>query len=231
MSRKTKFLFTLLILVVLIAGSGMTVLQSPLALARPQVTVTQVIRNRSVDFSAQNFRSNENVEVLIGIYGTHGVDGIKVGSFRTTQTGTLRATVSIPSAFRGEGRLDLRVQRRGYNGVNQLDYYAYTTFRNRSPRTEETHRLIPIRVVDVVHNKSVTVRFGNLPAQKTFEVRLSGIGGKQRGPLLVGTFASGAGGSLVATYPIPKELADSKIIFVIAQSTSRDYSGTAIFMN
>lgn len=231
MSAKTKFLFSLLIIVVLIAGSGMTVFKSPLAIIRPQVTVTQVIRNRSVDFSAQNFRSNENVEVLIGVHGTHGVNGVKVGSFRTSQAGTLRATVSIPSAFRGEARLDLRVQRRGYNGVHQLDYYAYTTFRNRSPRPEETQRFIPIRIVRVVQNKSVTARFENLPAQQTFEVRLSGVGGKYSGPVLVGTFASGAGGSLVATYPIPPELADSKIIFLVAQNTSKDLSGTAFFMN
>lgn len=231
MSAKTKFMFSLLIVLTLIAGSGMTVLQSPLALIRPQVTVTHVVRNRSVDFSAQNFRADESVEVLIGAYGTHGVNGIKVGTFRTSHTGRLSATVSIPSVFRGETRLDLRVQRRGYDGVHQLDYYAYTSFRNRSPRTDETKKNIPIRVVKVVHNKSVTVRFEDLPAQQTFEVRLSAIGGRQRGSQLVGNFATGKGGTLVATYLIPKELAGSTLFFLVAMSTSREYSGTAIFLN
>ena len=231
MSAKAKFLLTLMVLIVWVAGSGMSGLYSPQALTRPQVTVTNVVRNKTVQFSLQNFRSDVNVEVLIGAYGTHGVNGVKVGAFKTSHSGTLRATVNIPSRFSGASRLDLRVQRRGYKGTSNLNYYAYTTFNNKTTTVVTPHKTISVQVTKVVHNKSVTVRFGRLPPHMRFEVRMTGLGGKQGGSQTVGTFNSGAGGTLVATYSIPRALAGSKLIILTVRSTTQGYSGMTLFFN
>ena len=220
-----------MVLIVWVAGSGMSGFYSPQVLARPQVSVTNVVRNRTVQFSLQNFRADVNVEVLIGAYGTHGVNGVRVGSFRTTQSGTLRATVSIPSRFSGASRLDLRVQRRGYNGTSNLNYFAYDTFNNKTNPVVTPQRTISVQVTNVVHNKSVTVRFGRLPAHMRFEVRMAGLGGKQGGYQTVGAFNSGAGGTLVATYHIPRTLAGSKLIILTVHSTTQGYSGITLFFN
>jgi hypothetical protein len=231
MSAKTKFLLTLLVLIVWVAGSGMSELYSPQVLARPQVTVTNVVRNKTVQISLQNFQADVVVEVLIGAYGTHGVNGVKVGTFKTTLSGTLKATVSIPSQFRGANRLDLRVQRRGYNGTGNLNYFAYITFNNKTPTPVPPQKSISIQVVKVVHNKSVTVRFGRLPTNMRFEVRMAGFGGKQGGYQTVGSFNSGSGDTLVATYPIPRALAGSKLLILVVHSTTQGYSGMTLFFN
>lgn len=231
MSSKTKYLLTLLVLLVLVAGSGMTGFQSPKVITKPQLKISNVVRNRTVQFSLQNFRPDTAVEVLIGAYGTHAVNGVKVGSFKTSHTGTLKATVSIPSKFKSASRLDLRVQRKGYNGVTHLNFFVYTTFYNRSTGTVTPTKNIPIQVVRVVHNKSVTVKFANLPPHLRFEVKMTGLGGKQGGSYQAGAFSSGAGGTLVATFPIPRALAGSKVIILVVHSTSQGYSGTTLFFN
>ncbi len=231
MSAKTKFLLTIMLLIVWVAGSGMLGFYSPQALARPQLAVTNVVRNKTVQFNLQNFRADVNVDVLIGAYGTHGVNGVKVGTFRTTHSGTLKATVSIPSKYSGASRLDLRVQRRGYNGVSNLNYFAYITFNNKTTAAVTPQKTISIQVIKVVHNKSVTVRFGRLPSHMRFEVRMAGLGGKQGNYQTVGTFNSGAGGTLVATYSIPRALAGSKLLIMVVRSTTQGYSGMTLFFN
>jgi len=231
MSAKTRFLLYVIVLIVWVTGSGMSGHYSPQALARPQVAVTNVVRNKTVQFNLQNFRADVNVEVLIGAYGTHAVNGVKVGTFRTTHSGALKATVNIPSRFVGVDRLDLRVQRRGYNGVSNLNYFAFTSFNNRSTTPPGSHKTVSIQVVNFVRNKSVTVRFGRLPAHVRFVVRMAGLGAKIGSYQTVGSFDSGAGGTLVATYRIPRALAGSKLIFLAVNSTTQGYSGATILFN
>lgn len=231
MNAKTKFLLTVMVLVVWVTGSGMSGFYSPQALAVPRVAVTNVVRNKTVQFNLQNFRADVNVDVLIGAYGTHGVNGVKVGTFKTSHSGTLQATVNIPSRFVGADRLDLRVQRRGYNGVSNLNYFAYISFNNRSSTPAGPHKTISIQVTNIVRNKSVTVRFGRLPAHMRFNVRMAGLGAKIGGYQTVGSFDSGAGGTLVATYRIPRALAGSKLIFLAVNSTTQGFSGATMFFN
>ncbi len=138
MNAKTKFLLTVMVLVVWVAGSGMSGFYSPQALARPRVAVTNVVRNKTVQFNLQDFRADVNVEVLIGAYGTHGVNGVKVGTFRTTHSGTLEGHSKHPIPLLWSRRLDLRVQRRGYNGVSNLNYFAYISFNNRTTTRSNT---------------------------------------------------------------------------------------------
>ncbi len=231
MNAKTKFLLTVMVLVVWVAGSGMSGFYSPQALTRPRVAVTNVVRNKTVQFNLQDFRADVNVEVLIGAYGSHGVNGVKVGTFRTSHSGTLQATVNIPSRYVGADRLDLRVQRRGYNGVSNLNYFAYISFNNRTSTPAAPHKTISIQVINIVHNKSVTVRFGRLPAHMRFSVRMAGLGAKLSSYQTVGSFDSGAGGTLVATYRIPRALAGSKLIILAVNSATQGYSGATMFFN
>ena len=231
MSAKNKILINILILIVWISGTGMIGMRYPISLARPEINVTRTIRDTSVKFRAQNFPAGVIVEVLMGAYGTNGVNGVKVGTFTTSNSGTLRATVPIPTSLNGANRLDLRVQRKGYNGVNRREYYAHTSFANITTGSRNNQNLIPIQVLRVVKDTSVTIRINDLPANLLFQVQMATIDRKAGNLQTVGSFNSGSGGTLVATYNIPQTLVGKRLIFLIIQNSSQGYSGLAFFLN
>lgn len=231
MSAKAKLLLTLLLLVVWVTGSGMSVFSTPLVVSGPQLVVNDVIRNKSVQFTLLNFQPDVSVEVLIGAYGTKGVNGIRVGMYTTSHSGALTATVSIPRAFKGVNRLDLRVQRKGYHGSSNPSDYAFVSFLNRTSAATTPQKSIMVQVIQVDPRVSVTVKFDHLPANLRFNVRMLGVGGKEVGSVQIGSFDTGSGAPLVITYRIPRAIARSQLIILTATSTTQNYIGTTLFFN
>jgi hypothetical protein len=61
-------------------------------------------------------------------------------------------------------------------------------------------------IAAVTRDQSVTVNARNLPPNRNFTVRMGPMGTRGINGIVVATTASGAGGNLSATYPIPAEL-------------------------
>ena len=92
----------------------------------PTMRILSAIRNTSVTVRFRNLPSNDEFRVLMGRYGTRGVNGIKVTSFDTGKGGNQTMTFSIPSELHGLNRIAIRIQSKTGSG-----YFAYNWFFNR----------------------------------------------------------------------------------------------------
>jgi len=82
------------------------------------------VRNKNVTITTHNFPAGLNFAVLMGPYGTQGINGIKVGTLKSGKGGTITATYPIPASLKGSYRIAIRAQNY-YSG-----YYAYNWFYN-----------------------------------------------------------------------------------------------------
>lgn len=76
----------------------------------PTIGIYSVAYNESVTIQANDFPQNMEFTVLMGVAGSHGVDGIEVGSFDTGSGGTYLATYDIPDSLIGISRIDIRIE-------------------------------------------------------------------------------------------------------------------------
>jgi hypothetical protein len=90
----------------------------------PTFSITAVVRDSSVTISGSNFPPNDTFTVLMGPYGTKGVNGTNVGSTSTGSGGSLSATYNIPSSLAGSTRIAIRLQ------SPTSGYFAYNWFWN-----------------------------------------------------------------------------------------------------
>lgn len=87
-------------------------------------------------------------------------------------------------------------------------------------------------IVSVDRDTSVTIKTFNFPANDTFNVKMGKIGTRGVGGILVGTQASGAGGTFTATYTIPAALkGDYQIAIRLESPTSGYYSYNWFYNN
>ena len=75
-------------------------------------------------------------------------------------------------------------------------------------------------ITDVVRNNSVTIQTANFPAHRTWTVTMGLMGTRGVGGVAAGTWDSGTGGSLTATFTIPASLADTHQIAIRLESGS-----------
>jgi hypothetical protein len=90
----------------------------------PTFSIVTVVQDKTVSIQGVNFPANDTFEVLIGAYGTQGIDGINVGSTNTGSGGDLLATYNIPSALAGSPLIAIRLQ------SPTSGYFAYNWFWN-----------------------------------------------------------------------------------------------------
>ena len=77
-----------------------------------------------VKIKTSNLPANVTFDVLMGKSGTKGVNGVKVGTLRDDEGGSVRATFNIPSQLQGRSRIDLRIENKA------LGIYSYLSFEN-----------------------------------------------------------------------------------------------------
>jgi hypothetical protein len=92
----------------------------------PTFSISSVVKDQTVTISGKNFPSKDTFTVLMGIYGSRGIDGINVGSTTTGTGGALSATYNIPTSLAGEAKIAIRLQS-PTNG-----YFSYNWFWNIS---------------------------------------------------------------------------------------------------
>ncbi len=90
----------------------------------PTFSISAVVKDQTVTISGKNFPKGDTFTVLMGKYGTKGIDGINVGSTDSGAGGTLSATYTIPASLAGETRIAIRLQ------SSTSGYFAYNWFWN-----------------------------------------------------------------------------------------------------
>jgi hypothetical protein len=92
----------------------------------PTFSITAVVRDSTVTISGVNFPPSDTFAVLMGPYGTKGVNGTNVGSTNTGSGGSLSATYNIPSSLAGSTKIAIRLQ------SSTSGYFAYNWFWNNT---------------------------------------------------------------------------------------------------
>jgi LysM repeat protein len=87
-------------------------------------SISSVEEGEWVRIRTSNLPANVTFDVRMGKAGSKGVNGIKVGTLRDEDGGSLRATFDIPSQWQGRSKIDIRIENKA------LGIYDYVTFEN-----------------------------------------------------------------------------------------------------
>ncbi len=90
----------------------------------PTFSITAVIQGNTVTISGVNFPANDTFDVLMGAFGTQGVNGIEAGTTSSGAGGNLTATYNIPASMVGAERIAIRLQ------SPTSGFFAYNWFWN-----------------------------------------------------------------------------------------------------
>lgn len=93
----------------------------------PTIKITSVVANESVAITTANFPANQQFDVLMGAYGTKGINGTFVTSINSGVGGTFPATFSIPATWHNADRIAIRLQ-------SSSGYYSFNWFYNTTTR-------------------------------------------------------------------------------------------------
>lgn len=89
----------------------------------PTMSILSVVKDSKVTIHAMNIPAGETMTVLMGEFGTMGVDGILVTKISTGKGGDFDATYMIPAALAGRYKIAIRLEM-------SSGYYAYNWFYN-----------------------------------------------------------------------------------------------------
>lgn len=185
----------------------------------PYFKIVGVVSDKSVTIQTYQFPPNLSFAVLMGPYGTKGVNGTKVGTYNSGNGSSKTVTYAIPNNLKGDSRIAIRLQN------NSTGYFAYNWFWNNTTGggtggggVSPGYTGYPtFSVRSVVRNDTVTIQGYNYPPNTKFDVYMGPYGTKGVGGYFVTSFNSGAGGSISKTFPIPPELYGSTRIAIRTQ--------------
>lgn len=219
MKRLASALIALLIFFAPLSSTS-TLASAPTSVI-PTFSIVTVATDVSVTILTYNFPAYDNFLVRMGPMGTRGEGGIPVATINSGVGGSFYATFAIPAALAGSYQIAIRLENTTGSG-----YYAYNWFYNNTaapPIPGPGYGGIPtFTILAVERDVSVTIQTNNFPAGDTFDVLMNYIGTQGIAGLKVATVNSGAGGSFIATFPIPDPL---KGLFQIAIRLQSPYSG------
>jgi LysM repeat protein len=90
----------------------------------PTFSISSVSPDNTVTIYTYNFPKNMSFNVLMGPFGTAGINGTKVTTINSGNGGSFSATYNIPASLAGSHRIAIRLQ-------SSSGYYAYNWFYNR----------------------------------------------------------------------------------------------------
>jgi hypothetical protein len=100
------------------------------------------------------------------------------------------------------------------------------------PVSASQSKLVPTTsIISVVQNQSVTIQTAYFPAYDTYNVTMGLSGTQGIGGVLVSRLTTGLGGSFLATFHIPPELAGQQIISIRLESPTSGYYSYNWFYN
>lgn len=90
----------------------------------PTFSIASVAQDSTVTISGRNFPANTSFNVLMGRFGTAGVNGIRVTTIDTGAGGEFTATYNIPAELKGLSRIAIRLE------SPSTGYFAFNWFWN-----------------------------------------------------------------------------------------------------
>lgn len=173
----------------------------------PTISIETVEADQEVTIKTHNFPKNKIFDVLMGLIGTKGLNGIQVTSFDSEGGGSFEKTFIIPESLKGEYQIAIRLQ------TPDGHFYAYNWFYNQLENKPLTDLLsgysgIPtFKIESVEADKTVTIKTHNFPPEIDFQVMMGKMGTKGINGINVTTINSGEGGVFTETFSIPSDLA------------------------
>jgi len=234
MNKKRVLVIVLLLTMLFPAVVGISKAQA----AYPNFTISEVAKDETVTILTQDMIPDIDWKVLMGEYNTRGVDGIEVATFNSGAGGSLSATFNIPDALKGRAMISIRIE--SLTG----GYYYYNWFWNDKENgtwpAETPAPVIPpapavkypyFNIVAVEKDNTVSVEGKDFPADTEFTVLMGKMWTMGINSIESGTFKSGEGGDIAATFTIPPELAGLIQISIRLQATSGGWYAYNWFWN
>jgi LysM repeat protein len=197
----------------------------------PTFKILSVVKDQSVTIQTANFPANDSFNVLMGVYGTKAVQGVKVDTFNSGKGGSLTATFKIPASLAGDQRIAIRLQ------SPTSGYFAYNWFINNTGATPGgstggSYSGIPtFSISAVAAGSTVTIKTNNFPAHIKFDVLMGRIGTRAVNGTKVASVDSGNGGTFSATFEIPANLKGLTQIAIRLQSQTSGHFAYNWFYN
>lgn len=172
----------------------------------PTITVLSVKEGSNMVVKGVNFPAGETIDILMGKYGTEGINGIIIESIEIAEEGEFEELVNIPESLQSESKITVRFE------SQDSDLVLFTSFDNTTGASGGSggttgYTGIPTITIDsVVEDQEVTVKTHNFPANKEFIVLMGKIGTRGVGGTEVTRIDSGEGESFTETFDIPSEL-------------------------
>ena len=139
----------------------------------PMISVVSVKEDTHVIIKMINFPLNEEIDVLMGEFGTQGVDGTLVSSFTMSGIDDGIMLFEIPEGLKSEAMIDIRLE------SQDSDLVLFTSFENTTGGCggisdgEDDYTGIPtFKITDVVAGESVTILTNNFPENYVFKVMM-----------------------------------------------------------
>ena len=223
----------LVLILLLSTGAPQTTRVSAFAGTIPTFSVIDVNPDKDITIRTNNFPANDTFAVLMGKFGTKGVNGIRVATQNSGKGGTFTAKYQIPDELKGLALIAVRLQSTTGSG-----YFSYNWFSNNT--TGAGTGGIPVTgyagfptfsIVSVEPDKTVTIQTSNLPPKDTFTVYMGKIGTKAIGGIKVGTFDSDNDKVQKLTFNIPDDLKGRSQIAIRFQSPTTGYFAYNWFLN
>ena len=217
-----------LLALVLLLGAGSA---SSSAVLIPTFSVASVAPDQTVTIVSHNFPHNQTFTVRMGAMGTRGIGGTVVGTTNSGSSSSFTATYNIPAELKGASQIAIRLDSpQGFYSFNW--FYNVTGGDTGGPATPAYRGIPTFKIVSVATDQNVTIETNNFPANQTFTVTMGPMGTRGIGGTVVGTIASGSGGTLTQTFDIPAALHNSRQISIRAQTAhARPYFAYNWFYN
>ncbi len=224
----------------------------------PTFSIISVVMSDTVTIQTNNMPPNDTFNVTMGLMGTRGINGISVGTTDSGSGGVLKLTYNIPSQLAKQSQISIRLQSptTGFFAFNWFwNVTAVATPLGTQPASTPGATTTPaptatpaptttpaatgtpganfptFSITSVVKDTTVTIAGINFPPNDTFTVTMGKMGTKGVDGIVVGSQATGTGGSLTATYNIPAELKGMAQIAIRLESPTSGFFAYNFFDN
>lgn len=233
MSKTLKIILVLAIVAALAIPTGVSIVN---ANKIPTFSIVSVVPGAVVTIQTYDFPAEMEFDVLIGRYGSYGVDGVKVATQDSDKGGTFTATFNIPVELKDVEMLSIRLENK------ESGYYAYNWFKNAAvpaadattePVTEASEEVFhpSFTITSVEMDKSITVQGVGFPKDAEYDVLMGVYGSMGMGGVKTASQKTGSKGEFKATYTIPEDFKGAYMISIRMESTSSIYYAYNYFYN
>jgi LysM repeat protein len=193
---------------------------------KPVILIRNTVRDASVTVLTAGYMKGATVEFYIGAQGSKIGQAIKVAEMKSEKPAVLTATLDIPVQLRGAQKLVVFARApKASKLVLQQWFYNMT-----SPASGYSE-LATAQVTGWVYDASVSVKVFNAPPAITYQVILMDANRRQYQPFVVGTLKTGVGGTVEATFNLPKGLMGQRSIFIALQDSASGSFAYALYTN